>query len=541
MEHHTSNSVVIQMNEVIYRLMSANSCSQSDLAYRRLCIFAMRHYKDISRKSSSKDLLARPTAIAQTSRLRELTDLAQRLEFHSLDITALQQYSKTEESTAIDKNDKPSLVSTVKINAKRIKCGLSCTEDYRYDRAYLFLPNLHDERHEQAEEITSFFRMRSVHLSFCGSLSREITEDLRRLSELAAGSIKQYGPVKDHIIIHQHETIERQNSPLLKREDKDDSAAHIEPSHEVNMVPGAECQGEKSQVLMNTSDGHDEYSTVLDTAVMEVDEIEHRQTPQQASQSRASVLLRRQQSELARRRKLAARFERIRRIEAQGLTPDDDILEDHRVDHLCPIPEHESLGNPVAHEGVNKQESAEIVPSKVVQLEYCQGAIGPIDQTNSEFPHIGDSSDEVLVASAFPEVAKELSTEKHGARSVERQDTPGADILHGQAPEESVSTMNQRLATIGEQATETDTVAGAETGIKQRVSLRNTEINGTRDEAKIFGGVVKEQRIEQARLISARKRRKTADSDELRERHISSGRSPIGKKFQRLENFDSSI
>lgn len=89
-EHHSQNSVVIQMNEVTYRLMSADLCSQSDLAYRQLCIFAMRHYKDIPRKPSSKDLLARPAAIAQTSRLRELADLAQRLGFQSSDITALQ-------------------------------------------------------------------------------------------------------------------------------------------------------------------------------------------------------------------------------------------------------------------------------------------------------------------------------------------------------------------------------------------------------------------------------------------------------------------
>jgi len=353
--------------------------------------------------------------------------------------------------------------------------------------------------------------MRSVYHSFYGSLRREVTEDLRRLYELAACPTTQYESVDDHTINHQHEIAERRRSPLSEREGEDDSTAQNEPSHEADTVPEAEWQAEQPQLLINTADAHDDYDIALVTTATEVDEVEHGQMPQRAIRNnRASVLLREQQSQTARRRKLAARakvtarLERRMRIEEQGLTYGCNRLEGDRMDRQCPIPEHESLGEPVAHEVGYIQERAKEVLPRVVRPDHCQGAIGAIDQTGSDSPHIGDSSGEDSVASAILEVAQEPQTEKHGATSAEEQEAPVADVVHGQATEASKSTMNRGLATIGEQATERHEVASAETGIKPRVFQENTEVNSMRNEEKIFGRVEKEQGTEQVRRVPSR-------------------------------------
>jgi len=71
----------------------------------------MRYHREIPKKLSGKNLLTRSMIIANTTKLREMTDLANRLRFEFFDIIALKQYSNSADSTAIIENNEPILVT----------------------------------------------------------------------------------------------------------------------------------------------------------------------------------------------------------------------------------------------------------------------------------------------------------------------------------------------------------------------------------------------------------------------------------------------
>ena len=72
------NSTLMQNNEIIFENISANFACQIELKRRQLCVFAMRYYREISKKLSEKNLLAKSRIIFNITRLREMTDLVNR-------------------------------------------------------------------------------------------------------------------------------------------------------------------------------------------------------------------------------------------------------------------------------------------------------------------------------------------------------------------------------------------------------------------------------------------------------------------------------
>ena len=161
-------TALVQQTEATFTLVPVALADRKDLGCQQLCVFAMRYYREIPKKPSSKDLLARPTAAVDTTKLREMTDLADRLGFESFEITALRDYSKSDLTMAAG-NDIPFLVTDGPEEARRDRCGTPHIQSYEEDRRFLFMVHLRDDRNEQAEGITFFFRLRSVYLKFYGA------------------------------------------------------------------------------------------------------------------------------------------------------------------------------------------------------------------------------------------------------------------------------------------------------------------------------------------------------------------------------------
>ncbi len=105
-----------------------------------------------------------------------MADLARRLGFESSEVNALREHSRSVDSTATTGSHTPSLVTDGPGKVKRFRCGIPRIENYEEDRAYLFIQHLHDNRHEQGEGITSFFRLRSTYLKFL-SMPYSISSD----------------------------------------------------------------------------------------------------------------------------------------------------------------------------------------------------------------------------------------------------------------------------------------------------------------------------------------------------------------------------
>ena len=175
--------------ETTFTPVSEGFAGRRALGYRQLCVFAMRHYCEIPKKPSGKDLLARPAPMTDTTKLREMADLADRLGFESSEINVLKQHPTSTDSTTEAGNDKPLLVTQGPGEAKKDRYGMPHTQNYDGDRKFLFIACLHGNRNGRAEGITSFFRLRSVYLSFYG---------MPGLSD-AAGTVGDFNPGQSHI------------------------------------------------------------------------------------------------------------------------------------------------------------------------------------------------------------------------------------------------------------------------------------------------------------------------------------------------------
>lgn len=162
------DSALMQENEITFKSVSASSARRIDLGYRQLHVFAMRYHCEMPRKLSEKDLLAKPRAMLDTTRLREMTDLANRLGFESPEITALKQFSKSADSTIVGGNERSALVTDGSGKIRKDRCGMSHVQNYEEDRKFLFITHLYDDRNEQSERITSYFRLRFTYLKFYG-------------------------------------------------------------------------------------------------------------------------------------------------------------------------------------------------------------------------------------------------------------------------------------------------------------------------------------------------------------------------------------
>ena len=160
------DSTLMQKTEITFESMSASFARRIDLRRRQLYTFAMRYYREISKKPSGKNLLTKPRAILDTTRLRELIDLVNRLRFESFEITALKQFSKSADSTIIRENEKLTLVTDDSEKIRKDKCEILHTQNYEEDRKFLFITHLLDNKYEQFEKITFYFKLKFIYLKF---------------------------------------------------------------------------------------------------------------------------------------------------------------------------------------------------------------------------------------------------------------------------------------------------------------------------------------------------------------------------------------
>lgn len=154
--------------ETAFKPVQADFAYQMDLGYRQLWAFAMRYYRELPKKPSGKNLLAKSMAMVNTTKLREIADLANRLGFESPEITALKQYPKSTDLAAVTGNNRPLLITAGPGETIEERCGMPRVQSYEEDRKFLFITYLYDDRDEQSEGITSFFRLRFVYLNFYG-------------------------------------------------------------------------------------------------------------------------------------------------------------------------------------------------------------------------------------------------------------------------------------------------------------------------------------------------------------------------------------
>jgi len=162
------DSALVQENEFTFKSVPASSARRIDLGYRQLHAFAMRYHCEMPKKPSGKDLLAKPRAMSDTTRLREMADLANRLGFESPEITALKQFSKSADPTIVEGNERPALVTDDPGEIRKDRCGMPHVQNYEEDHKFLFITHLYDDRDEQSEGITSYCRLRSTYLKFYG-------------------------------------------------------------------------------------------------------------------------------------------------------------------------------------------------------------------------------------------------------------------------------------------------------------------------------------------------------------------------------------
>lgn len=79
----------MQKNEITFESMLASFARQIDLRHRQLCIFVMRYHREILKKSSEKNLLTKLRIMLDTTKLREIINLVNRLRFKSFEIIVL--------------------------------------------------------------------------------------------------------------------------------------------------------------------------------------------------------------------------------------------------------------------------------------------------------------------------------------------------------------------------------------------------------------------------------------------------------------------
>jgi len=162
------DSALVQENETTFKSVPASSARRIDLGYRQLCAFAMRYHCKVPKKPSGKDLLAKPRAILDTTTSREMADLANYLGFKSSEITALKQFPTSADPTIVRGNERPAFVTDSPGEPRKDRCGTPHVQNYKEDRKFLYITHLLDDRDEQSEGITSYFRLRSTYLKFYG-------------------------------------------------------------------------------------------------------------------------------------------------------------------------------------------------------------------------------------------------------------------------------------------------------------------------------------------------------------------------------------
>jgi len=126
----------------------------------------MRYHREILKKFNEKDLLTKLRAMLDTTRLREMVDLANYLRFESFEIIVLKQFSKLIDLTIVRENEKLAFVTNDLEKIRKNKCEILHAQNYEKDRKFLFITHLHNDKDKQFKEITFYFRLRFTYLKF---------------------------------------------------------------------------------------------------------------------------------------------------------------------------------------------------------------------------------------------------------------------------------------------------------------------------------------------------------------------------------------
>lgn len=165
------NTALVQTSESAFKTVSANLHMQRELGVRQLYAFAMRNHREIPQKPRRNNLLANPIPLIDQSKLRDLADLAHELGFQSMQIAALRNRPKVASIAEEGAKGRPQSVMDGPGESRKYRCGIPRAQHYEQDRCSYFIPYLHAAKDEQSNNITNFFRMRSVYLKFFGALS----------------------------------------------------------------------------------------------------------------------------------------------------------------------------------------------------------------------------------------------------------------------------------------------------------------------------------------------------------------------------------
>ncbi len=114
----------MQENETTFEFVLANFVHQINLEHRQLCVFAMRYYREILKKLNEKNLLTKSRAMLDITRLREMIDLANYLEFKSFKIIVLKQFSKLVDLTIVKGNEKLAFVTNDLEKIRKNRCEI---------------------------------------------------------------------------------------------------------------------------------------------------------------------------------------------------------------------------------------------------------------------------------------------------------------------------------------------------------------------------------------------------------------------------------
>lgn len=98
----------------------------------------MRYYREIPKKPSGRDLSAKPRALLDTTKLREL---ANHLGFELSEITALKRFPTSADPPIVRGNEKPALVTDGPGETRKERCGMPYAQNYEEDRKFLLLLN----------------------------------------------------------------------------------------------------------------------------------------------------------------------------------------------------------------------------------------------------------------------------------------------------------------------------------------------------------------------------------------------------------------
>ena len=112
----------------------------------------MRHHRETPKKPSKNNILTKSKIMLNITKLDEIIDLISNLKFESFEIIAIKQLLR--------KNKKSTFVAKDSKKIEKNKCELPHVLNYKKNRRFLFIINLHCDTNEQSNQITFYFKFK---------------------------------------------------------------------------------------------------------------------------------------------------------------------------------------------------------------------------------------------------------------------------------------------------------------------------------------------------------------------------------------------